>query len=59
MVQLVGVSLVQAAPGRRQAVRLGIPSKTPEGLGQVNVSGTLDRMAMRSFFERKDPFSKF
>lgn len=50
---------MQAAPGRRQAVRLGIPSKTPEGLGQVNVSGTLDRMAMRSFFERKDPFSKF
>lgn len=54
-----GVSPVQAAPGRRQAVRLGVPSKTSEGQRQVGVSSTLGRMATRFFFfERKDPFSK-
>lgn len=58
MVRLLGASPMQAAPRRRQAVQLGVPSKTPEGQRQVKVSGTLDRMAMRSFFERKDPFSK-
>ena len=53
-----GLSPVQAAPGTRQAVRLSIPSRTPEGQRQVEMSGTLDRMAMRRFFERKDPFSE-
>lgn len=49
---------MQAAPRRRQAVRLWVPSTTPEGWRQVEVSITLNGMAVRSLLERKDPLSK-